>query len=65
LKQQLTYTDASLPAIKQNKHSLYTSYGAMLLGYIQEVVKEQAVAEQYLIELFNELKATDIKDLLA
>jgi len=64
LKQQLTYTDASLPAIKQSKHSLYTNYGAMLLGYIQEVVKEQAIAEQYLIELFNELKATDIKDLM-
>lgn len=36
----------------------------MLLGYIKEVVKEQAVAEQYLIELFNELKATDIKELM-
>jgi len=37
----------------------------MLLGYIQEVVKEQAIAEQYLIELFNDLKATDIKDMMA
>lgn len=37
----------------------------MLLGYIQEVVKEQAIAEQYLIELFNELKASDIKEIMA
>jgi hypothetical protein len=37
----------------------------MLLGYIQEVVKEQAIAEQYLIEIFNELKADDIKEMLA
>ncbi|MFA6249048.1 MAG: sigma factor-like helix-turn-helix DNA-binding protein [Mucilaginibacter sp.] len=37
----------------------------MLLGYIQEVVKEQAIAEQYLIEIFNELKADDIKEMMA
>jgi hypothetical protein len=37
----------------------------MLLGYIKEAVKDQTVAEQYLIEVFNELKATDIKDMMA
>jgi acetylornithine/succinyldiaminopimelate/putrescine aminotransferase len=65
LKQQLTYTDASLPTIKQSKHSLYHNYGAMLLGYIQEAVKEQAIAEQYLVELFSELKASDIMDIMS
>ncbi|MBD1387162.1 hypothetical protein IDJ75_17880 [Mucilaginibacter rigui] len=37
----------------------------MLLGYIKEVVKEQAMAEQYLIELFNELKTADINEVTA
>jgi DNA-directed RNA polymerase specialized sigma24 family protein len=65
LKQQLTYTEASLPTIKQNKHSLYINYGAMLLGYIKEVVKELALAEQYLIEIFNDLQHSDIEEILA
>ena len=37
----------------------------MLLGYIQEVVKQQVIAEQYLIEVFNELKTADVKDMMA
>ena len=37
----------------------------MLLGYIQEVVKDVAIAEQYLIEVFNELKAPDMEEILA
>ncbi|MES2268338.1 MAG: hypothetical protein V4520_16365 [Bacteroidota bacterium] len=65
MKQQLTFTEASSPTIKQSKHSLYTNYGAMLLGYIKEVVKEIAVAEQYLVEVFNDLQHTDIEELLA
>lgn len=65
MEQQLTYTEASLPTIKQSKHSLYANYGAMLLGYIIEVVKEIAVAEQYLTEVFNELQNKDIEEILA
>ncbi|GGH13622.1 sigma-70 family RNA polymerase sigma factor [Mucilaginibacter phyllosphaerae] len=64
MKQQLTSTEASLPVLKQSKHSLYISYGALLLGYIKEVVKELALAEQYLTEVFNELKAQDIEEIL-
>lgn len=64
MKQQLTYTEASLPTIKQTKHSLYTKYGPLLLGYIKEVVKELNIAEQYLAEIFNELKDQDIEELL-
>ncbi|MEB0250060.1 hypothetical protein QN344_07915, partial [Mucilaginibacter sp. 5B2] len=59
------HTEASLPTIKQSKHSLYTNYGAMLLGYIKEVVKEIAIAEQYLIEVFNDLQHKDIEEILA
>jgi hypothetical protein len=65
LEQQLTHTEASLPTIKQTKHSLYTNYACMLLGYINEVVKDKAVAEQYLIELFNELQPPDLEEILA
>ena len=35
----------------------------MLLGYISEVVKEPAIAEQYLVEIFNELTAKDIEEI--
>ena len=34
---------------------LYNSYGAMLLGFIFEIVKNHQVAERYLIEVFNDL----------
>lgn len=37
----------------------------MLLGYIKEVVKEIAIAEQYLIEVFNDLQHKDIEEILA
>ena len=37
----------------------------MLLGYIKEVVKELTVAEQYLIEVFNDLQHTDIEEILS
>jgi len=36
-------------------HDLYDRYGAMLLGYIVEIVKERTVAEQYLIKIFCDL----------
>lgn len=36
----------------------------MLLGYIKEVVKEITVAEQYLIEVFNDLQHKDIEEIL-
>jgi DNA-directed RNA polymerase specialized sigma24 family protein len=34
-------------------HILYDNYAAMLLGYINEVVKDKAVAEEYLLKTFN------------
>ncbi|MBC7401409.1 MAG: hypothetical protein H7289_15830 [Mucilaginibacter sp.] len=34
-------------------YTLYDSYSAMLLGYIHEVVKDQLVAEEYLLKTFN------------
>ena len=47
------------PATELNRlklaHSLYNSYGAMLLGFIFEIVKNQLIAEQYLIEVFNDV----------
>ncbi|HEK21072.1 MULTISPECIES: hypothetical protein [unclassified Mucilaginibacter] len=63
MKEQLTYTETSLPSIKQAKQSLYTSYSGMLLGYIVEVVKDRTVAEKYLIDIFTSLQANDIQDI--
>ncbi|PAW93239.1 hypothetical protein CKK33_06895 [Mucilaginibacter sp. MD40] len=63
MKEQLTYTETSLPSIKQAKQSLYTSYSGMLLGYIVEVVKDRTVAEKYLIDIFTGLQANDIQDI--
>jgi DNA-directed RNA polymerase specialized sigma24 family protein len=63
LEEQLTYSNASITIIKQTKHSLYKDYGSMLYGYIREVVKDTAAAEQYLLEVFNELKAQDIDEI--
>lgn len=37
----------------------------MLLGYIKEVVKEITVAEQYLVEIFNDLQHKDIEEILS
>ncbi len=37
--------------------NLYSNYAAMLLGYIFEVVKSRAVAEQYLVAVFNDVPA--------
>jgi uncharacterized protein YktB (UPF0637 family) len=34
-------------------YKLYDSYAAMLLGYIQEVVKDQLIAEEYLLKTFD------------
>jgi hypothetical protein len=34
-------------------HILYDNYAAMLLGYINDVVKDKAVAEEYLLKTFN------------
>ena len=34
---------------------LYDKYAAMLLGYIMAAVKDRAVAEQYLITVFNDI----------
>lgn len=35
--------------------TLYDEYAPLLLGYIQEVVKDKKLAEQYLIAVFNEV----------
>ena len=35
----------------------------MLYGYIKEVVKESAVAEQYIVDVFNELTTQDIENI--
>lgn len=35
--------------------NLYDNYGAKLLGYLIEVVQDRHIAEQYLIEVFNEI----------
>jgi hypothetical protein len=44
-------------AILQTKplsiYSLYDAYAGMLLGYIFEVVKDQKVAEEYLVKTFS------------
>lgn len=34
-------------------NTLYDDYAAMLLGYINEVVKDELVAEEYLLKTFN------------
>lgn len=34
-------------------YNLYDDYGAMLLGYIFEVVKDKKVAEDYLVQTFS------------
>jgi len=41
--------------------TIYEQYGAMLLGYIYEVVKDQQLAEQYLAEVFAHL-TLELKD---
>ncbi|WP_259071651.1 hypothetical protein HDF24_22670 [Mucilaginibacter sp. X4EP1] len=38
--------------------SLYDRYGAMLLGYLFEIVQDKDVAEQYLVEVFNDAAKT-------
>jgi DNA-directed RNA polymerase specialized sigma24 family protein len=35
--------------------TLYDNYGAMLLGYLFEVMQDQGIAEQYLVDIFNEV----------
>jgi hypothetical protein len=61
LREQLTYNEAALPSVKQAAHELYTNYGAMLLGYIIEVVKDRSVAEGYLADIFSGLTVGDIQ----
>ncbi|MEO7211392.1 hypothetical protein [Mucilaginibacter sp.] len=45
----------------QTKQSLYNSYANMLLGYLFEALKNKTVAEQYLVDIFNELQFSDIQ----
>ncbi|WP_147321983.1 sigma-70 RNA polymerase sigma factor region 4 domain-containing protein [Mucilaginibacter conchicola] len=61
MREQLTFNEAALPSIKQAAHELYTNYGAMLLGYIIEVVKDRPVAEGYLADIFSGLSVGDIQ----
>ncbi|MBL4675219.1 MAG: sigma-70 family RNA polymerase sigma factor [Mucilaginibacter sp.] len=60
MREQLTYNEASLPSVKQAAQELYTNYGAMLLGYITEVVKDRPAAEGYLADVFSGLSTGDI-----
>lgn len=43
--------------------TLYNNYAAKLFGYIYEVVKNQSVAEQYLVAVFNDVP-NEIDDFL-
>jgi Skp family chaperone for outer membrane proteins len=43
--------------------TLYNNYAAKLFGYIFEVVKNQSVAEQYLVAVFNDVP-NEIDDFL-
>ncbi|WP_022831092.1 sigma factor-like helix-turn-helix DNA-binding protein [Mucilaginibacter oryzae] len=43
--------------------TLYANYAAKLFGYIFEVVKNQSVAEQYLVAVFNDVP-NEIDDFL-
>jgi hypothetical protein len=52
LKPSSTLIIQNRPAYIQ---ALYNQYGAMLLGYIFEVVKNMTVAEQYLVAVFKDL----------
>lgn len=61
LKAQLTPINGSEPAVVQTRKSLYESYAAMLLGYLQEVVTDKQLAEDYLVDIFNELQFADIQ----
>jgi hypothetical protein len=63
LKQQLTSAEASLQTRTQTKQDLFNRFGGMLLGYISEVVKNNQVAEQYLVDVFNQLQFSDIQDI--
>ncbi|QHS55498.1 sigma-70 family RNA polymerase sigma factor [Mucilaginibacter sp. 14171R-50] len=65
MKQQVPQSETSLPVIKQLKHSLYTNYAAMLLGFLQEAINDPAAAERYLIEVFNDLQPSDIEHITA
>lgn len=64
LREQLTYNEASLPSIKQAANELYANYGAMLLGFITEVVKDRSVAEGYLADIFSGLGNGEIQYIL-
>jgi uncharacterized protein YktB (UPF0637 family) len=63
LTQQLQAAEASLHKSMHTKQGLYNEYGAMLLGYILEVVKMPQIAEQYLVEVFAELQQADIESI--
>ncbi|TWR24859.1 sigma-70 family RNA polymerase sigma factor [Mucilaginibacter achroorhodeus] len=65
MRDQLTYKQASLPSLKQAAHELYHNYGAMLLGYIMEVVKNRSVAEGYLTDVFSSLNINDLGKITA
>ena len=50
MNQQITFTNNSTAT-----RAIYDEYAGMLLGYIYEVVKDKAMAEQYLAAVFSEL----------
>jgi hypothetical protein len=54
---KLQISDQTLPV--KNKlsatHNIYNTYAGMLLGYLTDIVKDRQLAENYLVEVFNEL----------
>ena len=63
MEQQLIPADNAFQTGTLTKHTLYTKYSGMLLGYIIEVVNNKTLAEQYLIDVFTQLNEVQIKQL--
>lgn len=56
--------DQTLLAAKPTSIStLYDGYADMLLGYIFEIVKDRKVAENYMVNIFNEISSTHFNKL--
>jgi hypothetical protein len=63
LKQQLVHPDNSPQNYLQAKHSLYKRYSGMLLGYLLEIVKDQTIAEQYLVDTFAGMHPAEVTEI--
>lgn len=63
MKQQLTHSGTSPQNYLQAKHSLYKRYSGMLLGYLLDIVKDQATAEHYLVDLFAGMHPAEVTEI--